>query len=234
MTSNPVIYLLPGLLCDRDVWHNQEAALSASMEVRIPDFAGMDSLAGMAEKVLDEAPDSFSVAGHSMGGRVALEMIHKAPERIENLVLLSVGAHPVNDEECEQRSSLVEEAASIGMQRYAHSWADLMMGFSKEENPEVRKCIESMAKRQTLEEFIAHITAGLGRSDQSVYLPQIRIPVLLVVGEKDAWSPVRQHEAIQVRIPDARLSVIPDAGHMVILDQPAAVNRLFLDWLHTD
>lgn len=232
MTSNPVIYLLPGLLCDRDVWHHQEAALSSAMEVRIPDFIGMDSLSKMADKVLDEAPDSFSVAGHSMGGRVALEMIHKAPERIDNLILLSVGAHPVDDDECEQRSSLVEEAASIGMDRYAASWADLMMSFRQEQNPEVRNCIESMARRQTLEEFIGHITAGLGRSDQTLYLPDIHIPVLLIVGEKDVWSPVRQHEEIQAQIPDARLEVVPDAGHMVILDQPSVVNSLFLDWLH--
>lgn len=231
MEEKPVIYLLPGLLCDQDVWQYQQAALGAEAEVRIPDFRGMDSLRKMADMVLKDAPERFSVVGHSMGGRVGLEIINKAPERVQHLVLISVGAHPVNDEECEQRSSLVEEAASIGMAKYAASWADLLVGYCDEEQAKVRRIIESMARRQSLDDFIAHITAGLGRDDQSRYLPQIRIPVLLIVGEKDAWSPVSQHEEIKAQLPDATLEIVPDAGHMVLLDQPERINQLLANWL---
>jgi len=231
MDIKPVLYLLPGLLCDKDAWQYQQAALSDSIDVRIPDFRGIDSLGKMADMVLADAPQRFSVAGHSMGGRVGLELIHTAPQRIENLILLSVGAHPVNDDECEQRSSLVEEAASIGMDRYAVSWANLMLGYQAEENRITRKCIETMARRQSLDDFIAHITAGLGRSDQSLYLAHIPIPVLLIVGEKDTWSPVIQHQAIKQKIPDAELVIVPNAGHMVILDQPEVVSRHIKRWL---
>jgi pimeloyl-ACP methyl ester carboxylesterase len=70
MDQRPIIYLLPGLLCDQDVWQHQSAALSQHAEVRIPDFKGLDSLEKMADLVLDEAPEQFSVIGHSMGGRV--------------------------------------------------------------------------------------------------------------------------------------------------------------------
>ena len=231
MKDKPILYLLPGLLCDAAIWQHQVAALDSVADVRIPDFRGMDSLSDMADKVLADAEGSFSVVGHSMGGRVGLELIHKAPERINHLILLSVGAHPVSDEECEQRSSLVEEAASIGMERYAVSWADLMLSYKKEDDPVVRSCVEAMAKRQSLDNFIAHITAGLGRNDQSLYLPEISLPVLLIVGEKDAWSPVSQHQDIQKKIPDATLEIVPDAGHMVILDQPDAVSTLIEDWI---
>ncbi len=231
MDIKPVLYLLPGLLCDEDVWQYQQAALSDRLDVRIPNFRGIDSLKTMAEMVLEDAPERFSVAGHSMGGRVGLELIHMAPERVEHLILLSVGAHPVNDEECEQRSSLVEEAASIGMDRYAISWADLMLAYQTSDNSITRKCIETMARRQSLDDFIAHITAGLGRNDQSLYLAHIPIPVLLVVGEKDRWSPVSQHQAIKQKIPEAKVAIVPDAGHMVILDQPEAVSRLLSDWI---
>ena len=231
MAPEPVLYLLPGLLCDRDVWQFQAQALADYAEIRIPDFRGMDSLVTMADKVLAEAPAVFAVAGHSMGGRVALELIHKAPERISHLILLSVGAHAVTDEECEQRSSLVEEAASIGMDRYATSWADLMLAYRDSDNVQVRRIIEGMARRQSLDDFIAHITAGLGRGDQTRYLPQINIPVLLVVGRQDTWSPVSQHEAICSQIPEATLAVVPDAGHMVPLDQPAVVSDLVREWL---
>lgn len=231
MADNPVLFLLPGLLCDKDVWQFQVRALAGHAQVRIPDYRGVDSLAAMADMILADAPARFAVAGHSMGGRVALELVHRAPDRISHLILLSVGAHAVTDEECEQRSSLVEEAASVGMDRYAVSWADLMLGFRSDDDPPVRRIIESMARRQSLDDFIAHITAGLGRSDQARYLPHIPIPVLLVVGEKDTWSPVSQHQAIQARLNKATLAVVPDAGHMVPLDQPETVSRLILDWL---
>ena len=231
MKNKPVIYLLPGLLCDRDVWQFQREALQVHADVRIPDYTGIDYLEKMADRILAEAPDRFSVIGHSMGGRVGLELIHKAPERLEHLVLISVGAHPVNDEECEQRSSLVEEAASIGMDKYAESWAELMFSYTDKANQEIRQCIKDMARRQSLDDFIAHITAGLGRNDQTQYLPDITIPVLLIVGEKDRWSPISQHEAIREQLSEAKLKIIPDAGHMVILDQAEAVNRVLLDWL---
>lgn len=231
MPQKPVVYLLPGLLCDRDVWQFQSSVLAQFADVRIPDFTGMDSLADMADRMLAEAPATFAVAGHSMGGRVGLELVHKAPQRITHLMLLSVGAHDVSDEECEQRSSLVEEAASIGMDRYAVSWADLMLGYRDEEAPEIRQCIEDMAKRQSLDDFIAHITAGLGRRDQTRYLPHISIPVLLIVGQKDTWSPVSQHEGIKALLPDATIAVVPEAGHMVILDQPSVVYTLIKKWL---
>lgn len=231
MTQKPVLYLLPGLLCDRDVWQHQVAALADRFDIRIPDYRGVDSLEKMADDILAGVPEKFAVAGHSMGGRVALELVHKAPERLSHLILLSIGAHPVTDEECEQRSSLVEEAASIGMDKYAGSWADLMLGFRDHEDPAVRACIEAMARRQTLDDFIAHITAGLGRRNQMLYLPHIRIPVLLIVGEKDTWSPVSQHEQIRQLVPDCRLAEVPDAGHMVPLDQPDQVSALIRDWL---
>lgn len=231
MEEKPVIYLLPGLLCDQDVWQFQQSALGQEAEIRIPDYRGVDSLDKMAEMVLKDAPERFSVVGHSMGGRVGLEIINKAPERVQHLVLVSVGAHPVNDEECEQRSSLVEEAASIGMDKYAASWADLLLGYSDKDQPEVRRCIETMARRQSLDDFIAHITAGLGRKDQSRYLPQIPIPVLLIVGEKDTWSPVSQHKAIKAQLNNVTLEIVPDAGHMIPLDQPEKVSNLLKSWI---
>ena len=148
-------------------------------------------------------------------------------------MLLSVGAHPVNDEECEQRSSLVEDAANIGMDRYASQWADLMMSFREHEDVEVRRCIESMVRRQSLDNLIAHVTAGLGRKDQSLYLSKITLPVLLIVGEQDTWSSVTQHEEIRRSLCDAKLEIVPDAGHMVLLDQPDLVSSLMIKWFQT-
>ncbi|HBH39917.1 MAG TPA: alpha/beta hydrolase, partial [Curvibacter sp.] len=96
MTMSTTLMLLPGLNCDAAVWAPQVAALKAQANCIIPAWGLRDSLTAMAQQVLDEAPtDRFSVAGHSMGGRVALEVMRLAPQRVARLALLSTGTHPL-------------------------------------------------------------------------------------------------------------------------------------------
>src|SRR5262245_34932037 len=85
------VVLLPGLVCDAAVWAHAAAALGARASVQIAHHGELDSLGGMAEKVLREALPRFALAGHSMGGRVALEVLRRAPERIAALALLDTG-----------------------------------------------------------------------------------------------------------------------------------------------
>ncbi|MEY4267867.1 MAG: hypothetical protein RIS90_2402, partial [Pseudomonadota bacterium] len=91
----PTLLLLPGLMCDASVWAPQVAALSPQAHCRVPDYGLRDSLTAMAQQVLDEAPaPHFALAGHSMGGRVALEVLRLAPQRVTHLALLDTGTHP--------------------------------------------------------------------------------------------------------------------------------------------
>jgi pimeloyl-ACP methyl ester carboxylesterase len=95
MSVRPVVFLLPGLLCDDTVWRHQSAALSLQFDVRVPDFRGMDDFREMARSVLLDAPERFSVVGHSMGGRVAMELMFLVPERIDRFVVMDLGVHAV-------------------------------------------------------------------------------------------------------------------------------------------
>ena len=109
------VYLLPGLLSDEAVWRAQERRLSATHDVRVPRFFGFSSLTDMARAVLAEAPERFALAGHSMGGRVALEIVRLAPGRVERLALLNTGIHGVREGEAERRQVLVDLAYRDGM-----------------------------------------------------------------------------------------------------------------------
>src|SRR5215510_11486659 len=102
--KTPVV-LLPGLVCDAAVWTHAKAALGASAPVLIAEYGLLDSLGAMAEKVLREAPPSFAVAGHSMGGRVALEVLRRAPERVAAIALLDTGVQPLAAGEAGQREA---------------------------------------------------------------------------------------------------------------------------------
>jgi pimeloyl-ACP methyl ester carboxylesterase len=113
------VFLLPGLLCDQSIWSDQREALEAVAEVVIPDFRHVNSITAMAQLVLDAAPERFAVAGHSMGGRVALEVFRLAPGKVERLALLDTGIHPRAAAEETKRGELIELARTSGMEALA-------------------------------------------------------------------------------------------------------------------
>src|SRR5262249_7947107 len=104
------LLLLPGLLCDEEIWRPQREALGGDYDIRLPRFAGFNRITAMAEHVLSRAPTQFALAGHSMGGRVALEIHRLAPERIGLLMLLDTGVAPIRVGEAQERGVLVELA----------------------------------------------------------------------------------------------------------------------------
>src|SRR5579885_611408 len=123
-SGKPPLVLLPGFLCDRAVWQPQMEALSDIAEPTCADYGMLDSIPAMAESVLRHAPERFSVAGHSMGGRVAFEVFRQAPERVERIALLNTGAAArsagvTGQEEEQRRRGLLAIARTQGMRAMA-------------------------------------------------------------------------------------------------------------------
>ena len=230
MKEKPVLFLLPGLLSDSMVWDHQANVLAEVADIRIPDLRSFDRFGDMASHVLDEAPEKFSVVGHSMGGRVALELVHLAGSRVEKLALLDVGAHPVQSGEYEERMALVHLAENQGMEALADKWIPPMIHPDRHQDEALLGEIRQMVLRHDPQDYRRHIEAALSREDQNRYLPTIAQHVLLICGEEDEWSPVEQHREIARMIPDAELVIVKDAGHMVTMEQPEAVSALLSSW----
>ncbi len=231
MNNKPVLYLLPGLLCDETVWEQQQLALAPYAQIVIPVFRGFSSFRDMALWVLKSAPPRFSVVGHSMGGRVALELMHLAPERIDKFGMLSVGVHALASGEVEERQQLVALAQERGMAALADIWIPPMVHPSRHKDVLLIAKIRSMVLRFAVDDYRAQITAALTRTDQSLYLKAIKHKSLLMCGADDRWSPLQQHQAIQSQLAAAELHVIANAGHMVTLEQADAVNQILLEWI---
>src|SRR3990172_1540933 len=121
------LLLLPGLMCDADVWRRQIDSLADIADPIVPDFRDLDSLEAMARKSLAMAPERFAMAGHSMGGRVALEVYRLAPERVLRLALLDTGVHPATAEEPAKRQVYLDLAANQGMEGVAAAWMPPMV-----------------------------------------------------------------------------------------------------------
>jgi pimeloyl-ACP methyl ester carboxylesterase len=227
------LLLLSGLLCDSTPWLDVATRLSATCPVRIISFANCSSLGEMAERVLLEAPERFALAGHSMGGRVALELWRRAPERITALGLLNTGAFPSRPEEVASRGRLVKIAQELGMAALAAEWLPPMLRRAATiEQRLIMRRLTSMIERQTPASFAAQIQALLNRPDAEPLLPTIRVPTLLLSGSQDSWSPVSQHAHMQRMIPGSILVEVADAGHMAPIEQPDAVANALREHLH--
>lgn len=227
----PVLYLVPGLMCDQAVWAAQCRNLAGLAELRVPDLRGFDSLAAMAESMLRDAPERFSVAGHSMGARVALEAFRLAGDRIERLALLDSGVHPVREGERWKRQEFLDLARNEGMGALATAWIAGMVHPDRLADRELIDAITAMVERNTVPEFMGQIAALLNRPNAQEVLPLIHCPTLVACGRQDAWAPLAQHEEMAAAIHGARLAVIEDSGHMAPMERPHEVSELLRAWL---
>jgi pimeloyl-ACP methyl ester carboxylesterase len=227
----PVVLLLPGLMCDAEIWSAQAAALGEDYDVRIPNFFGLDSLTAMAQAALALAEGPVAVAGHSMGARAALEAFALAPERIERIALIDTGAHPVQPGEHGRRQTLLDIAAVHGMDGVVRAWLPPMVAGDRLRDRPLMDRMEAMIRRAGVEVLRGQIKALLGRPDGFERLDRIRCPAALIVGRQDAWSPPEQHEEMQEHCPQATLTIIEDCGHMSPMERPEAVTDALRAWL---
>ena len=235
MTSPKTLLLLPGLLCDAVVWQEQRAAL-VDVECFVPDYGLEDSITKMAQAALASvSAPRFSLAGHSMGGRVALEIVRIAPERVERISLLDTGVAPIATgdaglREIDGRMALLGIARAQGMRVMGKHWARGMV-HPEHLNEPLFDEILSMIERKTPDEFAAQLNALIHRPDAGCVLSALQCPVLLLCGRQDAWSPLERHEDMQRQCPTARLVVVEDSGHMTTMEQPQVVSDALRAWM---
>jgi len=221
--ESPTLVLLSGLLCDNFVWQGVENELCDEFTVKIFSFAGYDSLAAMADAVLKSTAGRFALAGHSMGGRVALEVMRLAQDRVTHLALLNIGVHPVRDSEAPGRKKLLDLASDRGIQAVADAWLPPMLGAEAKQSASLVSALKAMICRFSIEDFNGQIQALLNRSGAEELLPHIKIPTLLLCSTEDEWSPVSQHRHMHEQMPNSELLVVENAGHMVTVEQPREV-----------
>ena len=233
--SCETLVLLPGLMCDRAVWEPQIAALEGVRCV-VVDYGGADSLAAMAQRALEAAPPRFALAGHSMGGRVALEMLRGAPERITRVALFDTGYQARSEgqagqAEASQRLGLLELARTQGMRAMGREWVQGMVHPERLWDEPLVESILEMIERKTPEIFAAQIGALLSRPSAEGVLRAIGCPTLIGCGRQDLWSPLARHEAMARLVPGARLEIIENSGHMVTMERPEQVRSALRLWL---
>ena len=224
-----MLLFLPGLACDARIYAPQLAAFPDSHAVN--GYGTADTLQQMARIALDQAPDSFDLFGHSMGGRVALEVWRLAPERVRRLALVSTGIHSLREGEPVKRQALQTIGWNHGFDKLIDEWLPPMVAEANRARPEVYEPLRQMNVEAGQEVFDAQIHALVNRPEVESLLPRIACPTLVMTGELDTWSSPAQHEAIAAALPHSELVVVPGTGHMIQLEAPDAVNSAIARWL---
>jgi pimeloyl-ACP methyl ester carboxylesterase len=230
------IVLVPGLLCDATVWRHQIAGLGNHGDIQVAEHGLSKTLGAMAERILDSAAPTFALAGHSMGGRVALEVVARAPQRVTRLALLDTGYEALasgesGDREKAGRYRLLEMARRDGMLVMAKDWARGMVHPGRLADSALMDSIYAMIVAAGVEQFDAQIHALLARPDRTELLGVLRVPALVLCGREDSWSPLSRHEAMARLIAGSQLLSVPDCGHMSTMERPESVTAALLDWL---
>ena len=236
MSARHTLMLLPGLMCDRAVWEIQMQALSPIAHSAVPVWDRLDSITAMAERVLEQAPsERFAIAGHSMGGRVALEVMRLAPQRVSHLGLLNTGYKPLASGEAgarerEGRMALVALAREQGMRAMGRQWARGMVHPDRIDTP-LFDAVLDMLERSDVDQFAAQQKALLARPDALPVLATIRVPTLVLTGEQDGWSGPATHREMHEAIPGSQLVLVPQCGHMSTLERPDVIGDALARWL---
>ena len=225
------VLFLPGLLEDVGAFEEVISGLRDVAACTVADMTRADTIEALADEALAQAPEPpFLLAGHSMGGYVALEIMRRAPNRVARLALLNTNARPDTPESTENRKRLME----LADRDFNAVVAALMPKLMAEEHLKdtvLTGTVGAMALAVGKEAFKRQQRAIIGRIDSRPHLAAIACPTLVVAGRDDAIMPVEILEELAQGIPGARLAVLDDCGHIASLEQPEEVARLLREWM---
>lgn len=227
------LVLLPGLLCDAALWEPQLEGLADVAEFFVADLTEYETIGDMAKSVLRDSPwKTFALAGLSMGGYVAQEIVRQAPDRVSRLALLDTRARPEEPAETERRRDFIRLAQTErGFTPVTTRLLPLLMHPSRVKEAALVNVIREMAERTGVEAYVRQQNAIIGRPDFRPSLPKIACPTLVLCGREDQLTPLSDSEFIANAIPGAKLVVVEACGHLSTLERPREVNAALREWL---
>jgi pimeloyl-ACP methyl ester carboxylesterase len=224
------LVLISGLGSDATVWRRTVAALGGDCHCLVGDTLADDTLAGMARRILDQAPPSFALAGVSMGGMVALEIMKAARERVTQLALVDTNARPDTfSQKIYRRLANLVVGTSKDYGRLAQRNLGSLVHPSTAED--VRAELVQMSVRVGAQTYMRQNRAVTVREDLRKILPHVVIPTAVIVGQEDQMTPVALSQEIHALIPGSIFHIIPGCGHLPPIEKPKILADLLKELL---
>lgn len=231
MVKKTPLVLLPGLLCDAALWRGQIDDLADIAAPWVADMTRDDSVSRMAARVLEAAPPRFALAGLSMGGYVAQEIMRQAPERVTRLALLDTSARPDSPEQTARRRGLIDLAEKGEFRGVTPRLLPVFLHPDRLNDKDLTAAVMAMAERVGKDAFLRQQRAIISRPDSRPSLAAIACPTLVLCGRQDQLTPLDLHEEIAAGIRGAQLVVIEECGHLSTMERPWEVSVALRQWL---
>lgn len=225
------LVLIPGLMCDARIFFAQLVALSPGRSVTVSSSDAGERVEEIASNLLDQLPVRFAVAGHDLGGVVAMELLRRAPDRVTRIALIGTPPLAETPQESVERDLQIVRARSgklddVMRDYYSFDW--LAPG---QRRTDLQNTVQSMSARLGPETFVRQARAMQRRRDQQGTLRKCRVPATVICGEYDKRTPVKRHSFLSELIPCAKLRVVPRAGHLPSLEAPQATVDAMIEWM---
>lgn len=233
------LVLLHAFPLNARMWHNQRDEFGGQRLVLTPDFPGfgaapglddeaptMDALAGYVEHMLDaNGVDRCVLGGLSMGGYVALACMRTMRNRIAGLILADTKAGVDDDAGRKGRIAAMDRIGSGDYAGYIETLLHKLLAESTRRTfPEIVDTVRGIMLDTHPESASAALLAMLSRADSTALLPGFDVPTAVIVGESDAITSTDEARLMADAIPDASLTIIPNAGHLSNIENPDAFN----------
>jgi pimeloyl-ACP methyl ester carboxylesterase len=231
MDNSMPILLVPGLVSSPRIYAPVIPALWRFGPVTVANHIRNNNMAVIARRVLAEAPPRFALAGHSMGGYIAFEIMRQAPERVAKLALINTQARPDTPEATARRRELIARAREGGLHDVIDELLPLLVHPSRAGEAALRRLFHDMADDVGAEGFINNQAAIMGRADSRPTMATIKCPTLVLTGDQDMLIPNTLSKEMAQGIAGAKLVIVPDCGHCPQPERPEATIAALVEWL---
>lgn len=222
--------MIPGFLCDETLFDQVAELMPAgTCDIRLP--GALDSIDAMADEIAASQDSDFILVGHSLGGRIALTIAARRPERCRGLVLMSTSARAAPAELVRRLGKLTTYLRKPGAEKRLPDLLSMLFSQNSFRDPAIREKASRMAARFDLSRIEAQVRAMIDRPDNRSGAGRIDVPTLIVCGRDDTATPVGLHEELEAIIPGSVLRIIPECGHLPPLEQPAEISRILQEWV---
>jgi pimeloyl-ACP methyl ester carboxylesterase len=228
--SLPIV-LVPGLNCSARLYAEQIPALWRFGPVMVADHTRDAAIAAIARRILVAAPPFFALAGLSMGGYIAFEIMRQAPQRVVKLALMDTGARPETAEQTARRQGPMAMARAGKLIEVADESFVFFVHPNRYDDVTLRDAVRAMAEETGAQAFLRQQQAIMTRPDSRPALSAIACPTLVLVGEQDRGTPPELAQEIAATIAGSRLVVVRGCGHLSTIERPQAVTKALVDWM---
>jgi len=222
----PFIVLIPGMMCNRDVFYHQINALEKVFNIIVKEFNEHCDIELGVKDLASTLPNQFHLLGHSMGGIVAMEFVKQHSKRVLSLTLLNTNPYEEKEERKDRRNKTLKELDGLDLISLMRS--DYIPRYfpdnCRDKDKFIQKCVD-MASTLDKKVFYNQSVALRDRKDQTFILENLNCKTLIICGERDEMCPVSYHTDMNKMIKSSDLVVLEDVGHMPMLECPQKLNN---------